>query len=346
MAGQENWMSPLPEGVTLRVFSGDELIFSSAGKWLMPLFALEDFMQTYQGPRDALSAHDTAVGKAAAVIMVRLGITRINANVGSVIAETYISELNRNSSGTRIEFTAVKKVPELMCSTEKQLGPMNDGDEMYRILRQRAKLVRGVDVVVEHLSCSYCSLHDLSFTVPAGGNLLVVGENGTGKTTLLRFLTGNLRPDSGLIRIDGKNPRALLPRTVCYVPQEQDSARFPLSVEEVVGLGIRKKTHGARELVHLAMERTGCAALRGRSYASLSGGEKQKVAVARCLAQEAKVLLLDEPTSALDENARSMVAGFLHALSVREIPTIITVTHDRELVKELGWQALTLGDAA
>jgi zinc transport system ATP-binding protein len=223
---------------------------------------------------------------------------------------------------------------------------MDDSDEMYRILRQRAKLVRGVDVVVEHLTCPYGSLRDLSFVLPAGGSLLVVGENGTGKTTLLRFLTGNLQPDHGLIRIDGRSPRALKPRTVCYVPQQQDSALFPLSVEEVVGLGIRQGTRGVRELVLRAMERTGCTALLKRSYTSLSGGEKQKVSIARCLAQEAKVLLLDEPTSALDDSSRSMVAEILRSLSVREIPTIITVTHDMELVKQLGWNALTIGEAA
>ncbi|HAH63858.1 MAG TPA: DUF1893 domain-containing protein [Treponema sp.] len=346
MTIQEDWKSPLPDGVTLRVFSGAELIFSSAGKWLMPLFELEDFMQTYRGPRENLSAHDTAVGKAAAVIMVRLGITRIHANLASELAENYIAALNRECSGRNVELAADRKVPELMCATEEQLGPMDDPDEMYRILRQRAKLVRGVDVVVEHLSCPFGSLHDLSFALPAGGNLLVVGENGTGKTTLLRFLTGNLQPEYGQIRIDGRNPRALKPRTVCYVPQQQDSALFPLSVEEVVGLGIKQGTRGVRELVLRAMERTGCTALHGRSYTSLSGGEKQKVSIARCLAQEAKVLLLDEPTSALDDGARLMVAEILRSLSVREIPTIITVTHDMELVKQLGWNALTIGEAA
>ncbi|MCK9171581.1 MAG: DUF1893 domain-containing protein [Treponema sp.] len=346
MTVQEGWKEPLPDGVTLRVFCGDTLIFSSAGKWLMPLFELEDFMLTYDGSRENLSAHDTAVGKAAAVIMVRLGIIRIHANLASELAEKYIAALNEMHGGNCIELQADRKVPELICATEKQLAPMGDSDEMYRILRQRAKLVRGVDVVVEHLTCRYGSLRDLSFALPAGGSLLVIGENGTGKTTLLRFLTGNLQPEHGHIRIDGKNPRALTPRTVCYVPQQQDSALFPLSVEEVVGLGIRQGTHGVRELVLHAMQRTGCTALRGRSYTSLSGGEKQRVSIARCIAQEAKVLLLDEPTSALDDGSRSMVADILRSLSVREIPTIITVTHDMELVKQLGWHALTIGEAA
>jgi ABC-type Mn2+/Zn2+ transport system ATPase subunit len=346
MTLQENWKSPLPEGVTLRVFSGETLIFSSAGKWLMPLFELEDFMQTYNGSRENLSAHDTAVGKAAAVIMVRLGITHIHANLASGLAQNYIRMLNGQHGGACIELAADREVPELMCATEAQLAPMTCSDEMYRILRQRAKLVRGVDVVVEHLSCPYGSLRDLSFSLPAGGNLLIIGENGTGKTTLLRFLTGNLQPEHGQIRIDGSSPRALSPRTVCYIPQQQDSALFPLSVEEVVGLGVVRGTRGVRERIRLAMERTGCTAFCGRSYTSLSGGEKQKVSIARCLAQEAKVLLLDEPTSALDDSARLMVAEILRSLSLREIPTIITVTHDMELVKQLGWNALTLGEAA
>lgn len=346
METDETWKDPLPGGATLHVFSGTELIFSSSGKWLMPVFELEQFMETYTGARSELSAHDTAIGKAAAVMMIRLGITRIHANIASVLAQSYVEWFNSGHAGCRIELISDVTVPKLLCATEDQLAPMTDSDAMYRILRQRAKLVRGADVSVEHLSCRYSELHDFSFTLPAGGNLLIIGENGAGKTTLLRYLTGNIRPDRGFVRIGGKSPKNVPARTICYVPQQHDDDVFPLSVEEVVGLGIPRGERRSRQLVADAMRRTGCADLCGRSIASLSGGEKQKVAIARCLAQNAQVLLLDEPTSALDSNARAMVVGILKSLSVKEIPTIIIVTHDMELVHSLGWKSLRIGGVA
>jgi ABC-type Mn2+/Zn2+ transport system ATPase subunit len=345
MTIQENWKSPLPGGITLQVFAGDKLIFSSSDKWLMPIFELEDFMESYNGTRTDLKAHDTAIGKAAAVMMVRLGITHIHANIASGLAEVYITTLNGSRTESFIELMYDVKVPKLLCATEDQLAPMSDSDAMYRILRQRAKLVRGAEISVEHLSCQYSALRDFSFTLPAGGNLLIIGENGAGKTTLLRYLTGNLSPGQGHISIGGKNPQNVPPRTVCYVPQQQDSMLFPLSVEEVVGLGVPRREWHSKDVIHHAMERTSCTALCGRSFSSLSGGEKQKVSIARCLAQNAQVLLLDEPTSALDNTARMMVVQILRSLSVKEIPTIIIVTHDMELVRILGWKSLRIGGA-
>jgi ABC-type lipoprotein export system ATPase subunit len=88
--------------------------------------------------------------------------------------------------------------------------------------------------------------------------------------------------------------------------------------------------------------------LYGRSFNSLSGGEKQKVSLTRCLVQNAKLLLLDEPTAALDSENKKMVKDILLSLSVTEIPTIIVVTHDKELSLMNGWQQLNLdllGDA-
>lgn len=372
LAKKIGWLDDLPEGRTLQVFScGDagEPIFESSGKWLMPLFEFEQFVESgYHGDVCATSkdfvassgfdssggfyAHDTAIGKAAVVLMVRNGMMHIHADLISEIALDYINELNESfardcrcsQSPSRIEIVYKNKVPRLLCATEDELSAMTNQDEMYRILRRRANLVRGTEISVEHLSCHYGLLRDFSFSLQAGENLLVVGENGAGKTTLLRYLTGNILPEEGQIFIGGKNPRSVQSSSICYVPQQQDSVMFPLSVEEVVSLGLPKNVRDAKKVISSSLARVGCAHLLERSFSSLSGGEKQKVSIARALAQNAKVLLLDEPTSQLDDNARNMVIEILQSLAVKEIPTIIIVTHDSELVKKLGWRSVTISN--
>lgn len=118
-----------------------------------------------------------------------------------------------------------------------------------------------------------------------------------------------------------------------------------LSVEEVIGLGINKKIRGKErsELIKKTLCRVSAQNLSGRSFNSLSGGEKQKISLARCLAQNAKLLLLDEPTSALDAENKKMVTDILRSLTISEIPTIIVVTHDKELANLHGWEKLVLG---
>ena len=338
---------PLPEHTTLCVYDGDTLIFSNGGKWLMPLFALEDFFKTYDGSRSDLCAHDTAVGKAACVLMIRMGIKKIHANIASALAIGYVAELNRVRGGhDTIELSYDTSVRRLLCATEDRLETMHDSDEMYTHLRFRAKLVQGVDVCVRNLSAPYGFIKNISFAVNAGGRLMIAGENGAGKTTLLRLLIGMIPVESGEILIDGVHPSKLPKRTIGYIPQAAESSEYSLSVEEVVSLGLPSHVKNGTSLIRKALARVDALRLSGRSFASLSGGEKQKVSFARCLAQNAKLLLLDEPTAALDTESRATVMEILHSLSVSEIPTVIIVTHDEALLRMAGWQVLHLGKAA
>lgn len=335
------YLQPLPQGKTLQVFEGDTCIFSSQGKWLHPLFAFDSFMHTYQGAKEGLYAHDTAIGKAAVLLMIHCGIQHIHANLASRLAMRYVEALNQErDERNRITLVADTWVDQLLCATEGELAPLMDEMQMYLMLRRRAHLVQGVDVKVSHLSFPYGALHDISFHLLPGDRLMVVGENGSGKTTLLRSLCGIIHAPEGEILIDGKTPAQLARHTIGYIPQSTESTNFSLSVEEVVSLGLEKRNPQA---IDHALKRVGALALKGRAYATLSGGEKQKVSLARCLAQQAKLLLFDEPTAALDGAAKQMVREILTSLTLSEIPTIIVVTHDPLLASMHGWKNLQLG---
>ncbi|MCR4947733.1 MAG: DUF1893 domain-containing protein [Treponema sp.] len=324
----------------LKIFSSGTQIFYSESKWLHPIFEFESFFSTYEGPRDNLSAYDTAIGKAAAVLLIRLGIKQIHGELVSNLAVKYTDSV---PGGIKLTWDTL--VDRLMCQTEGQLENLTDSDEMYYLLRQRAKRVLGVPLSIKKLFYKYGKIADLNIEVAAGGRLMILGENGTGKTTLLRLICGIYKPDSGSILIDEKPVNKLPKYTIGYIPQLselQEEQNFDLTVEEVIGLGIPKRKH-RRSFVENAMRRTGCQNLTGRKFSVLSGGEKQKVSLARCLAQEAKILLLDEPTANLDKDNRKMVIDILHSLSISEIPTIIMVTHDKELSSLKKWEVLNLG---
>ncbi len=338
----EHYQEPMPEGKTLCVYNHDNLIFSDNGRWLTPLFALEQFLSTYQGKKDCLSAHDTAAGKAAAVLMARCGIKRAHINLISDLALEYYQ-----TQGILVSYE--KRIEQLACKTEELLSSITDEEEMYRILRMRAKLVRGVSVSVNNLSFAYpgqkAILDGLSFSLPEGGRLIIQGDNGMGKTTLLSLLMGKLQPTGGFIHIDGKDPGNLGKRTIGYIKQQQTEQQFPVSAKEVVSMAVDSSLDKERQSweIDTALRRTGVQHLRNRNFFTLSGGERQKVSLSRTLCQQARLLLLDEPTSFLDAQSRKTLIEVLHSLTLDEMPTIIIVTHDKELEEELLWPSLRLG---
>jgi ABC-type Mn2+/Zn2+ transport system ATPase subunit len=342
--GVQAYKQPLPEGVTLAAFSGSEMIFKNGGAWLNPLFALESFLSTWEGDRSNLALHDTAAGKAAAILMARMGVGRVHINVISDLAvEVY------NHYG--IEASWERKIERLACKTEELLSTMTDEDEMYRLLKRRAKLVRGVAVSVTDLSFSFPGgktiFDTLSFDVEEGGQLIIQGDNGMGKTTLLNLLMGDLKPSSGSILIDNTPPLELPQRTIGYIKQQQTQQQFAVSGREVVAMGVDPSLSSSQRTweVDNALRRVGAYALAKRNFFTLSGGERQRISIARTLCQRARLLLLDEPTSFLDTTAREAFVEMVHSLSTAEMPTIIIVTHDHHLAKQLQWPTLILGDS-
>ncbi|MEU1419017.1 ABC transporter ATP-binding protein [Kitasatospora sp. NPDC005751] len=180
-------------------------------------------------------------------------------------------------------------------------------------------------------------VHDVTLGAAAGQVVGLVGPNGSGKSTLLRCVYRALRPAAGAVRLDGEDLHALAAREaarrVAALPQEH-SAEFDFTVAEVVGMGRLPHRGGfARPTAEdtgrcaRALRRVGADHLAGRGFLSLSGGEKQRVLIARALVQEPRVLVLDEPTNHLD------IAHQLEVLAlVREAgTTVLTALHDLNL---------------
>ncbi len=176
-------------------------------------------------------------------------------------------------------------------------------------------------------------LEDVSLELEANGYLAVLGPNGSGKTSLLLVILGLLEPDHGTVRVLGLAPREARGR-IGYVPQHVRFDRdFPIRVLDVALMGRLGRRRLGRPFgrddvarAQALLERMEVAHLARRPIGSLSGGELQRVLIARALATEPELLLLDEPTSSLDERIGSSVWELLGDLS-RELGVIL-VSHD------------------
>ena len=188
-------------------------------------------------------------------------------------------------------------------------------------------------------------LDDVSLTIARGALVGLLGPNGSGKTTLLRLLNGTLTPSRGAITIDALPlvtlSRRDLARRIAVVPQETH-VTFDFSALEIVLMGryahlgpFALEGPDDMSIARRALAATGTAALEARQFATLSGGEKQRVVIASALAQSSDVLLLDEPTTALDIGFQYEITTLLTALNRDRGTTMIVSTHDLNLAATL-----------
>ncbi|HUV65132.1 MAG TPA: ABC transporter ATP-binding protein [Sedimentisphaerales bacterium] len=212
-------------------------------------------------------------------------------------------------------------------------------------------------IEVRNLSFGYTSksavLKDIGFAVPSRTFLGIVGPNGAGKSTLLNLMSGALKPRSGTITIDAAPIESYsaqeLAARVAVVRQESVPI-FGFSVMETV-LMARTPYFGAagfesqadRDIVKDALELTDTTAFASRPLTSLSSGERQRVFIARALAQNSPILLLDEPTSFLDLKHQVGIYDLLKAAQLEKGKTIVAVTHDINLACQYCDEALLLG---
>lgn len=192
------------------------------------------------------------------------------------------------------------------------------------------------DLTVRYARQGEAALRNVSLCVPSGTLYAVIGPNGSGKSTLMRAILGAVPPASGSIRIGGRPladwGRRELARAVGAVSQQEHVA-FPITVRELVAMGRYPHlgplaTEGAadREAVNSALARCDAEILAHREVSTLSGGEFQRVRVARALAQEPDALILDEPTASLDIRHEMEILGLLRR-SADQGMTILLITH-------------------
>ncbi len=191
-------------------------------------------------------------------------------------------------------------------------------------------------IEIENLSFSYNGryvLKDINLKLKKGDFTAFIGPNGGGKTTLLKLMLGLLRPDSGTIKILGKNPKKVACR-LGYMPQDISiNKEFPISVMDVVMMGRLKfskrwpkYSKNDRKIAENMLKNVGMWEYKNRKIAELSGGQRQRVFMARALATEPEILFLDEPTASVDTTHQQDFYSLLKKLNKNM--TIIIVNHD------------------
>ena len=188
---------------------------------------------------------------------------------------------------------------------------------------------------------------------PEGGLYAVLGPNGSGKSTLMRALLGVVQPDRGHALVGNQDAgtwnRRALALQVGAVPQAETFA-FPMTVRELVSMGryphlgpLRSEAAVDRSAVAAAMDQCDVSGLASREVQTLSGGELQRVRIARALAQSPRALVLDEPTASLDVRHEMSILGLLRRLT-DDGTTVLYITHHLSLAGRYGDRLLLLSE--
>lgn len=196
-------------------------------------------------------------------------------------------------------------------------------------------------IEVNNLSVRYGAteaLRDITFNIEKGDFVGLVGPNGSGKTTLAKTILGLLLPYEGTISLFGRNIGNFNEwQKVGYLPQNNTSINplLPASVYEVVSLGLlsvkkqpKKITNYDRQEIEAILENLGIVDLKNNLVSELSGGQQQKVLLARALISKPEILILDEPSTALDPNSREQFFSRLEKINKQTKTVVILITHD------------------
>lgn len=198
------------------------------------------------------------------------------------------------------------------------------------------------------------TLADITLGIEAGRIVGISGPNGSGKTTLLRVIQGMLPISSGSasvlgLELNASNYRDIRCKTACVFQDLSVDARMPITAGEVVMMGrygqlglFRHPGQADKEAVERALEHVGAFHLAARPFGQLSGGEQQRINLARALAQEPELLLLDEPTTFLDSESQQRVRDIVRDVHREAGLTTIVVSHDGQMLSELCEQIIVM----
>lgn len=187
-------------------------------------------------------------------------------------------------------------------------------------------------------------LDKVNFNIEDGEFAVVVGSNGAGKTTLIKALLGLIKPTSGSINFNG-----LKQEFIGYMPQETKvDSNFPASVFEIVLSGTLNKTlfytKKEKKLALDNLKLLGISNLKDKSFGELSGGQRQKVLLARSLCSTEKLLILDEPSNNLDRESKKDLYNIITELNKKHNITIIMITHDLDHGNLIGNKIIQVTD--
>ncbi len=208
---------------------------------------------------------------------------------------------------------------------------------------------------IHGVECNYGShqaLKGVNLDIAPGSFLGIVGPNAAGKSTLLKTIAATLQPTEGVVYFQGEDlnkiPRRDIAKQVAVVPQETE-VHFPFTVMEVVLMGrhphldrFDRESDRDFEIVQNAMESANCWHLKDRNVLELSGGERQKVILARALAQEPRIILLDEPVAHLDLSAQLEVLNLLKEMNTSHGVTVVGILHDLNMAAQFSQQLIIL----
>ena len=198
-------------------------------------------------------------------------------------------------------------------------------------------------VSVEDLNVAYGNhqvISDLSFTVNKGDFMVVIGENGVGKTTLVRALLGLIKPHSGEIDVPASN-------LIGYVPQFRNiDEEYPLSIRDFVSLNVKKTSFPwlskkERAKVDRMIRMTDLTAIADRPLGLASGGEKQRAYLAQALLRSPKLLILDESTASLDNEMKYELLDLVMRFQQENL-SVMFITHDWDLARHFGTRYLQM----
>jgi ABC-type Mn2+/Zn2+ transport system ATPase subunit len=188
----------------------------------------------------------------------------------------------------------------------------------------------------------YLVLDDVSFDIEKGCVAAIIGPNGSGKTTLLKNIIGLYEPDSGEVRIDGKKPRQMRER-MAYVPQRFDFERsIPITILEFLRLykcGHRRHKQANTDLV---LKSVGLEGMKDHRLGELSGGQFQRVMIARALLHEKDILILDEPSTGIDLAGERTVYDLITEINRTRQATCLIVSHELNIVNKYAKMVICL----